>query len=179
MTNEHLMEIFSIYGPVATAEIEKDPRVGLSKGSAYVTFKKSKDMNQAMLHLDGAQLDGNVIKATFVLVANKRKRSPSVGKLPICESFIENLFSAQIFVEKVQWSTYLFCNILLEVPSFLIELNSFIFKIGMHDRAKGWGLQRRVEGISEGHSGTLKWADPETKGTAMGTGTVGAVVEMG
>jgi RNA-binding protein with serine-rich domain 1 len=66
---------------VATAEIEKDPRVGLSKGSAYVTFKKSKDMNQAMLHLDGAQLDGNVIKATFVLVANKRRREPSLGNL--------------------------------------------------------------------------------------------------
>lgn len=81
VTNEHLLEIFSIYGPVATAEIEKDPRVGLSKGSAYVTFKKSKDMNQAMLHLDGAQLDGNVIKATFVLVANKRRREPSLGNL--------------------------------------------------------------------------------------------------
>ena len=79
VTNEHLAEIFSIYGPVASAEIEKDSRVGLSKGSAYVTFKKSKDMNQAMLHLDGAQLDGNVIKATFVLVANKRRREPSSG----------------------------------------------------------------------------------------------------
>jgi hypothetical protein len=32
-----------------------------------------------MLHLDGAQLDGNVIKATFVLVANKRRREPSPG----------------------------------------------------------------------------------------------------
>lgn len=79
VTNEHLAEIFSIYGPVASAEIEKDSRVGLSKGSAYVTFKRSKDMNQAMLHLDGAQLDGNVIKATFVLVANKRRREPSSG----------------------------------------------------------------------------------------------------
>ena len=79
VTNEHLAEIFSIYGSVASAEIEKDGRVGLSKGSAYVTFKRSKDMNQAMLHLDGAQLDGNVIKATFVLVANKRRREPSSG----------------------------------------------------------------------------------------------------
>ena len=79
MTSEHLAEIFSIYGPVASAEIEKDSRVGLSKGSAYVTFKKSNDMNHAMLHLDGAQLDGNVIKATFVLVANKRRREPSPG----------------------------------------------------------------------------------------------------
>lgn len=53
--------------------------MGLSKGSAYVTFKKSHDMNQAMLHLDGAQVDGNFIKATFVLVSNKRRREPSPG----------------------------------------------------------------------------------------------------
>ena len=79
VTNEHLAEIFGIYGPVVSAEVEKDPRVGLSKGSAYVTFKRSHDMNQAMLHLDGAQIDGNVIKATFVLVSNKRRREPSAG----------------------------------------------------------------------------------------------------
>jgi RNA recognition motif-containing protein len=51
----------------------------LSKGSAYVTFEKSTDMNQAMLYLDGAQLDGNIIKATFVLVSSKRRREPSQG----------------------------------------------------------------------------------------------------
>jgi hypothetical protein len=36
-------------------------------------------MNQAMLYLDGAQLDGNIIKATFVLVSSKRRREPSQG----------------------------------------------------------------------------------------------------
>lgn len=66
---------------MVSAEVEKDSRVGLSKGSAYVTFKRSHDMNQAMLHLDGAQIDGNVIKATFVLVSNKRRREPSAGIL--------------------------------------------------------------------------------------------------
>ena len=69
-----------MYGAVVSAEIEKDARVGLSKGSAYVTFKKSTEMNQAMLHLDGAQVDGNVIKATFVLISNKRRRDPSPGE---------------------------------------------------------------------------------------------------
>lgn len=35
-----------------------------------------------MLHLDGAQIDGHVIKATFVLVSNKRRREPSPGNYP-------------------------------------------------------------------------------------------------
>lgn len=144
MTNEHLLEIFSIYGPVATAEIEKDPRVGLSKGSAYVTFKKSKDMNQAMLHLDGAQLDGNVIKATFVLVANKRRREPSLGNLLSKCSCTLNFYATTHCI-----TSYLNVHIF---PSNFSRFASKIgndavhHRVGLRDRAKEQGLERRVEG---------------------------------
>jgi RNA-binding protein with serine-rich domain 1 len=76
---EHLKEIFGVYGVVKNVELQIDRRIGLSKGFGYVTFEKSKDAEQAVLYLDGGQIDGNVIKVSFVLVSSKRRRE-SPGK---------------------------------------------------------------------------------------------------
>lgn len=72
--NEHLMEIFSTYGSVKKVDLQVDKRVGLSKGNAYIEYELSKDAEQAMLYLDGGQLDGNYLKVSFILVASKRRR---------------------------------------------------------------------------------------------------------
>lgn len=79
--SEHLLEIFSTYGKVKKVDLQIDQRVGLSKGNAYVEFDTSKDAEQAMLYLDGGQLDGNVIKVSFILI-NKRTRRQSPERVP-------------------------------------------------------------------------------------------------
>ena len=74
MTEGHLEEIFGYYGKVVNIDLEKNERSKLPKGSAYVSFRSADDMNQAVVHLDGGQIDGQIIKATFVLVSNRRRR---------------------------------------------------------------------------------------------------------
>lgn len=74
---EHLLEIFSTYGRVKKVDLQIDQRVGLSKGNAYVEFDISKDAEQAMLYLDGGQLDGNILKVSFILISKRtRRQSP-------------------------------------------------------------------------------------------------------
>jgi RNA recognition motif-containing protein len=41
--------------------------VNLPKGFAYVEFASGADANDAKVHMDGAQLDGNVVAVKFVL----------------------------------------------------------------------------------------------------------------
>lgn len=74
--SDHLKEIFGYYGTVNSVDLQIDEIAGLSMGYAYVTFEKSKDAEQAVLYLDGGQIDGNVIKVSFILVStNKRRRN--------------------------------------------------------------------------------------------------------
>jgi len=40
VTDGHLAEIFGFYGEVASCEVEKDSKVGFSKGFGYVEFKE-------------------------------------------------------------------------------------------------------------------------------------------
>jgi len=51
----------------------------LSKGNAYIEYESAKEAETAMLHLDGGQLDGNVLKVSYILVSNNRRRnSPGI-----------------------------------------------------------------------------------------------------
>ena len=79
MKAAHIEEIFGSYGAVKNVDLQIDARVGLSKGYAYVTFEKSKDAEQAVLYLDGGQIDGNEIKVSFVLVSTNKRRRDSPG----------------------------------------------------------------------------------------------------
>jgi RNA-binding protein with serine-rich domain 1 len=54
--------------------------VKLSKGFAYVEYNSPSDAENAQLHMDGGQLDGNVLKVSFVLVNQRRRRSDSEEK---------------------------------------------------------------------------------------------------
>jgi RNA recognition motif-containing protein len=77
---EHLEEIFGHFGSLKKVELRIDPRVKLSKGFAYVEYNTPSDAENAQLHMDGGQLDGNVLKVSFVLVNNRRRRSDSEEK---------------------------------------------------------------------------------------------------
>ncbi len=74
----HLEEIFSTYGEVKEVYFQVDRKGAVSKTCASVIFRKEKDAEQAMFYLDGGQIDGNVIKISYILVSNsKRKRDLS------------------------------------------------------------------------------------------------------
>jgi hypothetical protein len=66
--NDHLQEIFGLYGNIRGIDLKTDRRNHLSKGEATITFSTEKDAEHALFHLDGGQIDGNIIKCSFVLV---------------------------------------------------------------------------------------------------------------
>ena len=92
MKADHLTEIFGVYGNVIRVELHVDRRFGLSRGNASVEFEKPtgvlsnhsrvqtsliihfSEAEQAVLFLDGGQLDGKILKVDFVLFDTKRSR---------------------------------------------------------------------------------------------------------
>lgn len=78
----HLVEVFSCFGSVKAVELQTSK--GLSKGFAYVHFNSSLDAEAAVLAMDGGQLDGAVLKVSFILVQPRRRRdSPPPGTIYI------------------------------------------------------------------------------------------------
>ena len=63
MTEAHLKEIFTNYGPVKSVELALDKMVMLPRGFAYVEFENKEDAATARAHMDGGQLDGNVLRS--------------------------------------------------------------------------------------------------------------------
>jgi RNA-binding protein with serine-rich domain 1 len=78
--NEHLEEIFGHFGSLKNVELRVDPKLKISKGFAYVEYNTPSDAENAQIHMDGGQLDGNVLKVSFVLVNHRRRRSDSEEK---------------------------------------------------------------------------------------------------
>ncbi|KAK9204507.1 hypothetical protein WN943_014769 [Citrus x changshan-huyou] len=72
----HLREIFSNFGEVVDVELVMDRAVNLPRGSGYVRFKTRADAEKAQLYMDGAQIDGNVVHATFTLSLVKKVSPP-------------------------------------------------------------------------------------------------------
>jgi len=86
----HLEEIFGHYGSVTKVNIEKDTRNGAPKGNATITFATNKDAEQAVIYMDGGQLDGRVLKVSFVLVdANKRRRDTEGINIKLIFKYID------------------------------------------------------------------------------------------
>uniref|UniRef100_A0A452XJX9 RRM domain-containing protein n=1 Tax=Aegilops tauschii subsp. strangulata TaxID=200361 RepID=A0A452XJX9_AEGTS len=65
VTEGHLREIFENYGEVVNVELSMDKAVNLPRGYGYVEFKMRADAEKALLYMDGAQIDGNVVKVKF------------------------------------------------------------------------------------------------------------------
>ena len=75
------MEIFGTFGKLKSAELKIDPAVNLSKGFAYVEYEDPRDCEQAIISMDGGQIDGNTISVSYVLMENNRRRSISNGSV--------------------------------------------------------------------------------------------------
>ena len=61
----HLEEIFGNYGKIKNVKLE------YNKGSAFITYEKSNDAEEAVLYMDGGKLDGEILKVSILL--NKSK----------------------------------------------------------------------------------------------------------
>ncbi|TQD89906.1 hypothetical protein C1H46_024537 [Malus baccata] len=72
----HLREIFCNFGEVVNVELAMDRTVNLPKGFGYVEFKIRADAEKAQLYMDGAQIDGNVVRAKFTLPQRQKVSSP-------------------------------------------------------------------------------------------------------
>ena len=64
-------EIFGSYGEIRNLKLNVGKSVKTL--SAIVTFKKDRDAEQALINMDGGQIDGNVVKISFVLVSNSKR----------------------------------------------------------------------------------------------------------
>eukprot|EP01037_Dinobryon_pediforme_P041750 gene41750-51710_t len=92
VTKEHLEEIFGSYGEVRIVKVNsKESRpnqlgriegsIALSKTlTAIVTFQRDRDAEQALINMDGGQIDGNLIKVSFVLVSNNKRDNDQIDK---------------------------------------------------------------------------------------------------
>jgi len=80
INKEHLLEIFGKYGKLKNVDLQWDRKANLSKGSAYVEFLERSEAENAQIRLDGAQIDGNVVKASFVLPRKPSPPRPPVGR---------------------------------------------------------------------------------------------------
>ncbi|CAI0555590.1 unnamed protein product [Linum tenue] len=72
----HLREIFSVYGEVANVDLAMDRVVNLPRGFGYVEYKVRADAEKALLHMDGGQIDGNIVRVRFTLPPRQQKVSP-------------------------------------------------------------------------------------------------------
>lgn len=64
---QELKEVFGEYGEVAHAKIIMDRETGKSRGFGFVEFVNIEDAAKAKEALDGAQVDGRVIKVDFAV----------------------------------------------------------------------------------------------------------------
>lgn len=61
VTEEHVREIFSTWGDIKSVELAMDKAVNLPRGFAYVEYTTRVDAEKAKDHMNGGQIDGNVV----------------------------------------------------------------------------------------------------------------------
>ena len=83
------MEIFSVYGRIRSIDLPLDVKLFLPRGHAHVEFDRVEDAQDAMLHMNGASIDGQEVTAKEVLgleaasgAGNNRKRAPGSASRP-------------------------------------------------------------------------------------------------
>ncbi len=72
VTGEELKEVFEEFGEVVESNVITDRYTKLSRGFAFITFKREEDAKKAIEEANGGELDGKVIK---VSEAKERKRN--------------------------------------------------------------------------------------------------------
>ena len=71
---EDLKEIFSPYGEVSYSKVVMDKETGQSKGYGFVEFVNENDAENAMFDLDGAEVDGKIIKVVTHIKSKHRPK---------------------------------------------------------------------------------------------------------
>jgi RNA recognition motif-containing protein len=61
-TSEALRVAFARFGPVVEAVLIQDRETGRSRGFGFVTFESSRDADEAVKQMSGAELDGRTLK---------------------------------------------------------------------------------------------------------------------
>ena len=64
VTKEHVLEIFSTYGPIKNVEMPVDTihaHSVFNKGFAYIEFEKAEDAERSCKFMDGGQIDGQEV----------------------------------------------------------------------------------------------------------------------
>jgi hypothetical protein len=64
-TTEDLTNAFAKFGTVIDATVILDRATGRSRGFGFVTFEKPPDANEAVKNMNGAELDGRILKVNL------------------------------------------------------------------------------------------------------------------
>ncbi|KAL6766810.1 SRS3 [Auxenochlorella protothecoides x Auxenochlorella symbiontica] len=80
VTTAHVREIFGTFGELKEVEVAVDRAVNLPRGFAYVEYKSHEDAEKARDHMDGGQLDGNLVTVQFGPTGPVAEVVPSAGR---------------------------------------------------------------------------------------------------
>ncbi len=64
-TTEDLTNAFRKFGPIVDATVILDRATGRSRGFGFVSFEKPPDANEAVKAMNGAELDGRILKVNL------------------------------------------------------------------------------------------------------------------
>ena len=74
VTQAHIEEIMSTFGPLESVELAIDPVVHLPRGFADVAFKHDEDGRRAKEYMHEGQIDGAMVSVVFKRNVGKKKR---------------------------------------------------------------------------------------------------------
>ncbi|EEH39035.1 hypothetical protein PAAG_01497 [Paracoccidioides lutzii Pb01] len=76
VNENHLREIFGVYGEIQNLELPMNPQFMTNRGTAYILYYEAADAEAAISHMHEAQLDGAVLNVSIVLPRRTFSRSP-------------------------------------------------------------------------------------------------------
>ena len=82
VTADHLREIFGNFGEVKTVELAIDNEVQLPKGYAFVEYSEKKEVDAAIKHMAGGQIDGQNVTVHIMGQTPKPPPAPPRGREP-------------------------------------------------------------------------------------------------
>lgn len=78
-TNEELKDLFGAYGTVESATVIMDKYTGRSRGFAFVEMPNDEEAKNAIMELNGHQLDGRTLVVNEARAREEGDRKPRTG----------------------------------------------------------------------------------------------------